>query len=217
MNYIIASAGRAGSSLVNKMLCEATGERSLFADTYEKLRDPGQVLKKTHLHYKEGLLDNTFRVVYLYRDNMAVIASLYSIAGTPDLNPEYIFRVSEQLPPPSLTKVWEQWMWLHLIDLQVRISHIQVFFRLIRYSKFAAFAYLTLGDKFRFRENMESWKKFDKTLFVRYEDLCAEPARQVKKIFDHLGLAAGTTIPVHPSRPKKLPFLLRLLIRRIYS
>lgn len=187
MEYIIASTGRSGSTLLANLVSEASGREICYANN---LNEHNNYIKKTHCHFKEEP-NFDYRGLFIYGDAGDNIDSVYS--GKTNL--------------PA-----------HLVHLEVKKEHQRMFWRINKICKFASFAYLIVGDKFRFKENLESWKNSKNTLFIRYEDLCQNKKIVLRKISKHMNLQMPDfVVRKRDSSKKNLPLLLRLLVKIVYD
>lgn len=198
MEYIIASTGRCGSTAVARLIYEVVGKKGMpIARVYEDLdKDTGGV-KKTHLHFKrEPKCD--YKALYVYGDIGDVIDSLYHRMGVGFIR-------------------------FHLTNLEVHQKHLAFMLKILslpipRARRFLAFSYMVTGDKFRFKENIESWKKAKNILFVKYEELCENKKKVLQEISDYLGFEIGDLdIIIRNASMKKLPFPVRFMIKHTYK
>lgn len=193
MRIVVPSIGRCGSTLVHEILCEARGqERPTFAgDWYATLPHyPDDVVLKTHSHFR-GEPSFDYRAVFLWGHVGDIIHSLY--LGRANLRSH--LENLEMLPRPYIR-----------------------FFELLDSNKDEAFLYLIGGDKLRLKENMASWRRSNRCLFVKYEDLCQYPEREVQKIREHTGLNVNTpAIRAREANWERLPAKLRAAIRSEYA
>lgn len=209
MEYIIASMGRCCSGLMTRLIQEATGWKVLYARSYIGiargsnchyvclLNHCDSSVKKTHAHFlKEPNFD--YRAIYMYRDIGDIVASLYRLG-------------------PG-------WLEEHLVNLEVNKDHINTYFRIVnfkmpgRYRNFFAMLYLIIGDKFRFKDSMASWRHAKNVLFLRYEDLCKNKEKCLKEISNHLGIVLPDfEIKKAASSKKQLPLLLQAVIKLVYE
>lgn len=161
MQYIVASLGRCGSTLVAHAIgCAA--ERPVWITRDLSSAPCGRQVIKTHAHFQGELLE-PFRAVFVWGFVEDIFASLMSIRD-------------------------RGWMLAHLAHLQVRPEHIEVYRMLSRRRRYTAvWRYLVEGDKLRFVENVRSWARA-KALFIQYEKLCMYPEWKSRKISNYLDL-----------------------------
>ena len=103
MRYIIPSVGRCGSTIMTECVAKASGKKQSFVNKPSDLRSIDERTLKTHLHFP-GELPPDYKVVYMYDDTAAVIATLYRLRFFPD-----------------------KWFRNHLCNLGVRKLLIKVF------------------------------------------------------------------------------------------
>lgn len=216
---IVASIGRCGSGLLTRLIVKSTGRVKGFAASYDQLYKAGGAVEKTHLHFT-GTLNYDYRVIFIYGDIENIIASLYSIHG----DSHFHQRQLEQMEIPlrdwkkPLSMLWDAFLTRHLRYLCVKNEHIHNFFKIAHFSKLAAFLYLIIGDKLRFKENMESWKHSKSVLFIKYEALCSNKKEVLQHISDFLGVdLCNFEIQKRHSSKSDLPMLLRIVIKRVYK
>ena len=198
MEYIIASTGRCGSTAIARLIYEVVGKKGMpIATRYEDLDIDTGGVKKTHLHFKrEPKCD--YKALYVYGDIGDVIDSLYH-------NMEIGF------------------IKFHLTNMEVNQKHLAFMLKILnlpipRARRFLAFSYMVIGDKFRFKENIESWRKAKNVLFVKYEELCNDKRKVLKDISDYIGLEINSfEVKNRRASIKKLPFLLRFMIKHTYK
>lgn len=194
MEYLQPSTGKCGSTLMTQLIAQATGREICYA---HHLSDFPGAIKKTHSHFTgEPTFD--YRAVFVYGHIGDGIAQLYFTKGVYDS---------------------------HLVNLQMRESHRSAFYKILgkpasrfyELRRFLAFAYLVWGDKFRFNENIESWKKSKHTLFIKYEDWMMNKETVSRQVSRHLGIELPDfQVVKRSSSENDLPPLLRLLILWTY-
>jgi len=219
MEYIIPSIGRCGSNLLTSLISKASGKKACYVNSYDKLGKHDGHVKKTHLHFKKEL-NCDYRAIYLHGDMGDIIASIYNLYGNPNFQNKWqkeirnIQETKEKLNP----LFWKGFLGNHLKHLEVKKRHIIMFFIISRLSKQLAFLYLIIGDKFRFKENIESWRGSRNVLFVKYEELCKNKKESLRNISNFLGL----TLPDFKVKKRKssklqLPLKLQRAIKSVYS
>ena len=187
--------GRCGSSLISTLLASVTARIEIFASSYETLRGSDASLIKTHTHLKRAL-PYEYKAVYMYGAVTPIIRSLYKLWR----DKKYGF-VKE-----------------HLENLEVKKFDRFVFNILYPLNQASAFFYLISGDKFRFKENMASWKSSKSTIFIKYEDLISSNKEVMMKISDFLGVQLPELkINDRFSRNTSLPRLLEKEIEKVYG
>lgn len=194
MEYIQPSTGKCGSTLMTQLMAQATGREISYA---RDLHDFPGTIKKTHSHFKtEPHFD--YRAVFVYGNIGDGIAQLYFTRG--------VFNS-------------------HLENLQIKESHRKVFYKILgerssrfyELRRFLAFFYLVWNDKFRFNENIKSWRKSKHTLFIKYEDWMENKEKISRQVSDYLGIELPDfQIVKRASSEEDLPFLLRHLILWTY-
>lgn len=203
MEYIVAGIGRSGSNLLVNLIKKASGKKSEFVNLYAALGKQNHCVKKTHLHFK-GELSCDYSAIFLYADIAGIIASLHKIC------------VDKKEALDSVP--WKIFINSHLEHLEVKRAHLVIFRWILKCNKLLAFLYLAVGDKFRFKENIASWKHSKKTLFIKYDALCSDKEDTLKRISQHLGLAIPDfVVKQRKSSKKDLPFLLRMVVKCAYS
>lgn len=162
MEYIVPSIGRSGSTLVTRLICEATGRTEGYTqDLFQQhLVDDGTV-KKTHAHFVAEL-PYEYRAVYTWGDVGDVLSSMFS------------GRVN--LP-------------VHLEHLEVDVENQIAFWEMLDRDADEAFAFLVEGDRLRLWENIRSWALSERVLFVEYERLCSDKNEVLAAMREHTGLA----------------------------
>jgi len=197
MEYIVPSIGRSGSKLIATQIAAACGKKLVIIRSLKDYDKPG--VKKTHLHFRDEF-SFPYRAVYMYSDIGSSIASLYSLAK----QGKYRFLKD------------------HFKNLEIDPDDIKEFFQRLKTESTNpdvenAFLYMTQGDKFRFMENMRSWRRSRHTLFLRYEDLMKNKDEMSKRISQHLGVQLPGFKPgKRKSRPEELPAVLREEISATY-
>ena len=217
MKYLVPSIGRCGSNLIVKMLSDATKAQKVFTYSYNDLFNNDNCVIKTHLHFKQEP-NGDFRTIFIYDDIEAVVASLYDIYGNNNFIKKHEEEVgTEIISKKSTSLFWKNWFKRHFQNLEMKPTHIRLFFLIAKLSKQLAFIYLCSGDKFRFKNNIKSWKNSNKTLFVKYTDLANNKEEILKKISAWVEVEIqDVEIKERSSSPLGLPFLLRKLIDRTY-
>jgi len=150
----------------------------------------GHILFKTHEHYRGQFKD--YKTIYMYGFIGDVIASLCTkqISGLKQ----------------------------HFAQLEILPKHIAVFMFLDKIHRCLALWYLIIGDKFRYKENMHSWKKHTDILFVKYEDLCGNKDKKMQEISSFLGFdLPDFDIKKRKSSFNSLPKFLQKAITKEYS
>jgi len=218
MEYIIPSIGRCGSNLLTSLISKASGKKIRYIGSYDELNKHDGCVKKTHLHFRKEL-NCDYRAIYIYGDIGDTIASIYNLYGNPNFQNKWqkeighIQEKKEKLNP----LFWKSFLGNHLEHLEVKKRHIAMFFIISKFSKQLAFLYLIIGDKFRFKENIESWRGSRNVLFVKYEELYKNKKESLRNISNFLGL----TLPDFKVRKRtgsklQLPLILQRAIKLVY-
>lgn len=145
--------------------------------------------KKTHAHFIKDLENH--KTIFMFADIYDVITSLYL----------------ERIP-----------LLEHFNHLEIKKSDIRIFRFLYKINKNLGFIYLILGDKFRFIENIESWKKSSQVIFVNYESLCENKDFEIERISNFLGIKLPDfKVKQRVSKPDILPKLIKIAIKNTYE
>jgi hypothetical protein len=168
-----------------------------FARTLEELQGKDACVLKTHLHFP-GELALDYKAVYMYDDVGASVASLWLLC---------------------LGREGRGFMHTHFQHLSVRPFDRFAFLTILRLSKTFAFLYMILGDKFRFEENMRSWRSSKNTIFVRYGDLIGDKEKTLRRVSDFLGIEINPgdfNVGARCSAYQKLPWIVRAALKASY-
>lgn len=194
MEYIIGSAGRCGTRLMIGLLKRATGRKCVFA---QFLGEPNGCIQQTHMHFKEEP-SFEYRGIYLHGNIGDNIASLYQ-------------------------KCDNKWLERHCRSIEVRKEHAEMFLKLLDCGlpigkRFLAYSYMVIGDKFRLKEHITSWRRAKHVLFVKYEDLCRDKERILREISSYLGVTMPDfEVKKRAGSLRKLPLLLKILTALVYG
>jgi len=202
MLYIFPSLGRCGSTLLYNLVRKSMDQDWAWAETFDDIKRFKGRLIKTHSAFT-GNLEIEWKAVFIYADIAEIIASLYNIKKN--------YRYPGSTEP-------ETWHTIHLKNLGVDKKHIVVFNFLLSFSRFAAFLFLVIGDKYGFSEKVISWKKTGNTLFVNYNDLTNKKHKTMEKISKYLNVKLEDfEVKKRESSVNELPLLLKKVIQFQYG